>query len=218
MGHKISFNLSLLNFLHSTILLLLFDPLNPNFQFLFIFNGSLFGIDGISLWLIWLTNLLLPIILLQSYKNHIIDSVLLNTKFLYTILFINFWSLMVFLALDLIYFFISFEAVLLPMFYLIGFFGSRNKKLSALIQFFLYTLFGSLFLFISIVFLYFISGTTEYPLLLSLNLAKPLQYILWLGFFISFAIKVPMIPFHIWLPLAHTEGNTSASVILAAIL
>lgn len=125
---------------------------------------------------------------------------------------------MVFLALDLIYFFISFEAVLLPMFYLIGFFGSRNKKLSALIQFFLYTLFGSLFLFISIVFLYFISGTTEYPLLLSLNLTKPLQYILWLGFFISFAIKVPMIPFHIWLPLAHTEGNTSASVILAAIL
>lgn len=125
---------------------------------------------------------------------------------------------MVFLALDLIYFFISFEAVLLPMFYQIGFFGSRNKKLSALIQFFLYTLFGSLFLFISIIFLYFISGTTEYPLLLSLNLDKSLQYILWLGFFISFAIKIPMIPFHIWLPLAHTEGNTSASVILAAIL
>jgi proton-translocating NADH-quinone oxidoreductase chain M len=125
---------------------------------------------------------------------------------------------MVFLVLDLVYFFISFEAVLLPMFFLIGYFGSRNKKLSALYQFFIYTLLGSLFLFISIVLLYYIGGTTEYPLLLSLNIDKSAQYILWLGFFISFAIKVPMVPFHIWLPLAHTEGNTSASVILAAIL
>ena len=86
---------------------------------------------------------------------------------------------MVFLVLDLIYFFISFEAVLLPMFFLIGYFGSRNKKLSALYQFFLYTLLGSLFLFISIVFLYFVGGTTEYPLLLSLEIDRTTQYILW---------------------------------------
>ena len=86
---------------------------------------------------------------------------------------------MVFLVLDLIYFFISFEAVLLPMFFLIGYFGSRNKKLSALYQFFIYTLFGSLFLFISIVLLYYITGTTEYPLLLSIKLDKSTQYILW---------------------------------------
>ena len=104
------------------------------------------------------------------------------------------------------------------MFFLIGYFGSRNKKLSALYQFFLYTLLGSLFLFISIALLYFVGGTTEYPILLSLEIERTTQYILWLGFFISFAIKVPMLPFHIWLPLAHTEGNTSASVIYAAIL
>lgn len=211
---RVSFYLSLLNFVHSTIQQFLFDPLNPSFQFLTTINGSLLGIDGISIWLIWQTNQLLPIILQQSYKSVSVMPV----KFLYSILLINFWSLMVFLVLDLIYFFISFEAVLLPMFFLIGYFGSRNKKLSALYQFFLYTLQGSLFLFISIVFLYFVGGTTEYPLLLSIEIDRSTQYILWQGFFISFAIKVPMVPFHIWLPLAHTEGNTSASVIQAAIL
>ena len=103
----------------------------------------------------------------------------MSKKFLYCILLINFCSLMVFLVLDLIYFFISFEAVLLPMFFLIGYFGSRNKKLSALYQFFLYTLFGSYFLFISIAFLYFLSGSTEYPILLTLDLDITTQYILW---------------------------------------
>lgn len=211
---RVSFNQSILNFVHSTIQLYLFDPLNPGFQFISTINGNIIGIDGISIWLIWLTNQLLPISLQQSYKSITI----MNKKFLYCILLINFWSLMVFLVLDLIYFFISFEAVLQPMFFLIGYFGSRNKKLSALYQFFLYTLFGSYFLFISIAFLYFVSGTTEYPILLSLDLDRTTQYILWQGFFVSFAIKVPMVPFHIWLPLAHTEGNTTASVILAAIL
>ena len=211
---RVSFNLSILNFIHSTIQLYLFDPLNPGFQFISTINGNMIGIDGISIWLIWLTNQLLPISLQQSYKSITI----MTKKFLYCILLINFWSLMVFLVLDLIYFFISFEAVLQPMFFLIGYFGSRNKKLSALYQFFLYTLFGSYFLFVSIAFLYFVSGTTEYPILLSLELDRTTQYILWQGFFISFAIKVPMVPFHIWLPLAHTEGNTTASVILAAIL
>lgn len=211
---RISFNLSILNFIHSTIQLYLFDSLNPGFQFISTINGNIIGIDGISIWLIWLTNQLLPISLQQSYKSVVI----MTKKFLYCMLLINFWSLMVFLVLDLIYFFISFEAVLQPMFFLIGYFGSRNKKLSALYQFFLYTLLGSYFLFISIALLYFVGGTTEYPILLSLDINKTTQYILWQGFFISFAIKVPMVPFHIWLPLAHTEGNTSASVILAAIL
>lgn len=211
---RISFNLSILNFIHSTIQLYLFDSQNPGFQFISTINGNIIGIDGISIWLIWLTNQLLPISLQQSYKSVAI----MTKKFLYCMLLINFWSLMVFLVLDLIYFFISFEAVLLPMFFLIGYFGSRNKKLSALYQFFLYTLLGSYFLFISIALLYFVGGTTEYPILLSLEINKTTQYILWQGFFISFAIKVPMVPFHIWLPLAHTEGNTSASVILAAIL
>ena len=138
--------------------------------------------------------------------------------FLFCLNLINFWSLAVFLVLDILFFFISFEAVLIPMFYLIGYFGSRNRKLSALYQFFLYTILGSLFLLISIIFLYYLTGTTDYQTLLSIPFDASIQYILWLGFFIAFAIKVPMIPFHIWLPLAHTEGNTSASVILAAIL
>ena len=211
---RVAFYLSLLNFIHSTLLLHMFDPQDPSFQFMTTFNGNQLGIDGISIWLIWLTNQLLPIILLQSYKSITV----LPSKYLNCIQLINLWSIMVFLVLDLIYFFISFEAILIPMFFLIGYFGSRNKKLSALYQFFLYTLFGSLFLFISIVLLYFVTGTTEYPQQLSIEIDRTTQYILWQGFFISFAIKVPMVPFHIWLPLAHTEGNTSASVILAAIL
>jgi NADH:ubiquinone oxidoreductase subunit 4 (subunit M) len=207
---------SILNFIHTTLLVHLFDPLISSFQFQYFTNigGGLLGIDGISLWLIWLTNLLLPIIILNSWK-----SVKIMIKpFLYCIFFINFWSLAVFLVLDILFFFISFEAVLIHMFYLIGFYGSRNRKLSALYQFFIYTILGSLFLLVSLTFLYYLTGTTDYQILLSIPLTPSIQYILWLGFFISFAIKVPMIPFHIWLPLAHTEGNTSASVILAAIL
>lgn len=206
--------LSLINLQHTTFLILLFDPLISSFQFQYYINNIIIGIDGISLWLIWLTNLLQPIIILNSWKSIKI----MIKPFLYSIFFINFWSILVFIVLDLLLFFISFEAVLIPMFYLIGYFGSRNKKLSALYQFFIYTLLGSLFLLISIIFLYFITGTTDYQILQSLPLEKNVQYILWLGFFISFAIKVPMVPFHIWLPLAHTEGNTSASIILAAIL
>ena len=207
---------SILNQIHISILIHLFDSLTSSFQFQYFLEigGSFLGIDGISLWLIWLTNFLLPIIILNSWK-----SVKIMIKpFLFCLNLINFWSLAVFLVLDILFFFISFEAVLIPMFYLIGYFGSRNRKLSALYQFFLYTILGSLFLLISIIFLYYLTGTTDYQTLLSIPFDASIQYILWLGFFIAFAIKVPMIPFHIWLPLAHTEGNTSASVILAAIL
>ena len=97
---RVSFNLSILNFIHSTIQLYLFDPLNPGFQFISTINGNMIGIDGISIWLIWLTNQLLPISLQQSYKSITI----MTKKFLYCILLINFWSLMVFIMLNKIYF------------------------------------------------------------------------------------------------------------------
>ena len=104
------------------------------------------------------------------------------------------------------------------MFFLIGFYGGRNRKIHAAYQFFLYTLFGSLFLFLALIVLYLETGTTDYQVLLTLPISQNRQYLLWLAFFISLAIKIPMIPVHIWLPEAHTEAPTAASVILAAIL
>lgn len=211
---KLSFYISLFNLVHSTQLLNYFDNTFTGYQFLISIKGHLQGIDGISLWLIWLTNLQMPILYLQSYKSVKI----MQKQFLYSLILLNLLSLLVFLVLDLVLFFISFEAILIPMFYLIGYYGSRNKKLSAQYQFFLYTLFGSLFLFIAITLLYVYSGTTDYLLIVTNTYDRSTQLILFLCFFISFAIKIPITPFHIWLPLAHTEGNTTASVILAAIL
>jgi proton-translocating NADH-quinone oxidoreductase chain M len=205
---------SIINFIHTTYLIHIFDPLTSQFQYQYMTTYVTLGVDGISIWLIWLTNILMPILILSSYKSIKI----MIKPYLYNIFLINFWSIAVFMVLDLLYFYISFEAVLIPMFYLIGYYGSRNKKLSALYQFFLYTLFGSLFLLISIIFIYYLTGSTDYQIILTIPFTYNIQLILWLGFFLSFAIKVPMIPFHIWLPLAHTEGNTGASVILAAIL
>ena len=210
---KIAYNQSLINFAHSTLLQHYFDFNNSNYQFLFSIKGHLFGIDGISIWLIWLTNLLMPILYQQSYKS----TTIWVKRYIINQIQLNFLSIFVFLIQDIVFFFISFEAILIPMFYLIGFFGSRNKKLSAVYQFFQYTLLGSLFLFIGMTILYINTGSTDYQIILSNTFNLETQKILFLCFFISFAIKVPMLPFHIWLPLAHTEGNTTASVILAAI-
>lgn len=104
------------------------------------------------------------------------------------------------------------------MFFLIGFYGSRDKKLEANYLLFLYTLFGSLFLLLSIISMILKSGTSDYEALLTMSIEPSQQYILWLGFFLALAIKMPMFPFHIWLPQAHTEAPTEGSVILAAIL
>lgn len=116
-------------------------------------------------------------------------------------------------------FYISFEAILMPMYYLIGFFGSRNNKIEqAQNKFFIYTLVGSLFLLLAILSIYSQTGTFDYQYLLTRFIGKESQIWLWLAFFLAFAIKTPMFPFHIWLPIAHGESSTGTSVILAAIL
>ncbi len=122
------------------------------------------------------------------------------------------------MVLDLLLFYISFEAILLPMFFLIGYYGSRDRKIEANNLFFLYTIFGSLFLLLSIIILILNTGTSDYEILLTMPINENQQLILWFGFFIALAIKMPMFPFHIWLPMAHTEAPTEGSVILAAIL
>ena len=106
----------------------------------------------------------------------------------------------VFSVLDLVLFYIFFEAILIPMFLIIGVWGSRERKIRAAYQFFLYTLIGSLFMLLAILLIYFQVGTTDVQILLTTEFSERRQLFLWFAFFASFAVKIPMLPFHIWLP------------------
>jgi len=130
----------------------------------------------------------------------------------------EFFLIGVFSILDLLLFYVFFESVLIPMFLIIGIWGSRERKIRAAFFFFLYTLLGSVFMLLSILYIYFQIGTTEYEVLLSFSFSKIEQKILWLTFFFSFASKIPMLPVHLWLPEAHVEAPTAGSVILAGVL
>jgi proton-translocating NADH-quinone oxidoreductase chain M len=207
---------TLLNLVHILIIVLLYDSEVSNFQFQLTFFGIIIGgIDGLSLWLILLVNLIIPIVILDSWKTINAD----RRQYLIMVLLVNFLSIAVFFVLDLLLFYISFEAILIPMYFLIGFYGSRNKKVEeAQNKFFIFTLVGSLFLLIALLVIFLQTGTTDYQLLLTLPISHTYQIWLWLAFFIAFAIKTPMWPLHIWLPVAHGESSTGTSVILAAIL
>lgn len=124
----------------------------------------------------------------------------------------------IFCSLDLLMFYLLFEAVLIPMFFIVGIFGSRERKVRASYLLFLYTLVSSILLFIAILFIYFKTGTTNFILLKTFQFDPFVERICWLAFFSSFAVKMPIVPFHIWLPEAHCEAPTAGSVILAGIL
>jgi len=126
--------------------------------------------------------------------------------------------IIVFSALDIIVFYIFFESILIPMFLVIGIWGSRTRKLKAAFQFFLYTLIGSLFMLLAVFVIYLETGTTDFQILNMVSFSEDKELILWLSFFFSFSVKVPMLPFHVWLPEAHVEAPTAGSVILAGIL
>jgi len=177
------------------------------------------GVDGISLFLIVLTTLLTPLALLSSW-----DSVKENIKgFLITMLALEIGMIGVFLALDLFLFYVFWEVMLIPMYFLIGIWGGENR-IYATIKFVLYTMFGSLLMLVAIFVLYFESakqfGSPTTDLLMLYKLELPFNFQLWmfLAFTLSFAIKVPLFPFHTWLPDAHVEAPTAGSVILAGVL
>lgn len=172
------------------------------------------GIDGISLWFIILTTLLIPICLLASW-----DSIKILIKpYLISFLMLEFLLIGVFSVLDVFWFYILFEGVLIPMYIIIGVWGSRGEKVSAAYYFFFYTLIGSVLMLIGILYIYNISGTTDYITLLSYKIDSSIQNWLFLAFFASLAVKIPKFPFHIWLPQAHVEAPLAGSVILAGIL
>lgn len=124
----------------------------------------------------------------------------------------------IFTSLDILIFYLFFEAVLIPMFLIIGIYGSRERRIRASYLLFLYTLLSSIFMFLAILFIYYKTGTTQYTLLKTIQLDSFEEKVCWLCFFFSFAVKMPLLPFHIWLPEAHCEAPTAGSVILAGIL
>lgn len=224
----LAFECSLLNFVVSLFLWIGFDSSTPKFQYTFSeqlnwfstmaasnepIYGSQFaiGLDGISLFFVILTTFLTPICILigvtKQHKEYCIAFLVLET-----------FMLAVFCTLDLLLFYVFFESVLIPMFIIIGVWGSRERKIRAAYQFFLYTLFGSVFMLLAILFIFFQAGTTDLTILLTTEFSQKRQLLLFLAFFASFAVKVPMVPVHIWLPEAHVEAPTAGSVILAGIL
>lgn len=176
------------------------------------------GVDGISLWLVLLTTLLMPIAILSSWTA-IKKRLLAYYLFL---LILESAMIGVFVSLDLLVFYLFFEASLVPMFFLIGIWGGERRIYSA-VKFFIYTAVGSLLMLVGIIALYFIYHSFDYPTLLGAMagdaaLAGPLGFWLFLAFAFAFCIKVPLFPFHTWLPDAHTEAPTAGSVILAGVL
>lgn len=123
-----------------------------------------------------------------------------------------------FVTIDLFYFFVLFESLLIPMFILIGGWGARTRKIKAAYYFFLYTLFGSLFMLFGMIYLYQLTGSLNYYVLLTEIIDLKTQKLLWLCFFLAFAVKMPLFPFHIWLPEAHVEAPTVGSMLLASLL
>jgi len=172
-----------------------------------------FGIDGISILFIVLTALITPICIISC-----INSIRTRLKeFLIAILILETFMIGVFCSLDLVVFYIFFEAGLIPMFLIIGIWGGP-KRVYAAFKFFLFTLLGSVLMLVAIISIYWITGTTDVTQIFEIKIPVKYQYVLWLAFFSSFAVKMPMWPVHTWLPDAHVEAPTAGSVILAAIL
>jgi NADH-quinone oxidoreductase subunit M len=199
-----------------------FDSSTSRFQFTenapwvhvgkFQLNYSL-GIDGISLLLVLLTTLVMPLCVLASWR-YIEKRV---KEFMICLLIMETAMVGVFCALDFVLFFVFWEAMLIPMALLIGVWGGPRKIYAAL-KFFVYTMAGSVFLLVALVALYLQTGTFSIPELMGRGYSQQFQIWIFLAFFISFAIKVPMFPFHTWLPAAHVEAPTAGSVLLASVL
>jgi NADH-quinone oxidoreductase subunit M len=215
-----AFTAGIVNFLISLLLYFRFDPTTHLFQFgefarwIPSYNiNYILGIDGITIFLILLTTMLAPICVLCSWTaiEHRVK------EFMFCILIMESAMVGVFCALDFILFYIFWEAMLIPMYLLIAIWGGPNKDYAS-IKFFIYTLFGSVFLLVAIIALYLANGSFNIPEAMFKGYSYTFQFWIFLAFAIAFAIKVPMWPFHTWLPAAHTEAPTAGSVFLASVL
>lgn len=209
---------SIINLIISLIIYILFDFSNKQFQFVQEYHKVNFfdfylGLDGLSIYFVLLTTIIIPIAILSNWTS-ITDNV---RSFVIIMLLLETLLLAVFLVLDILLFYIFFESILPPLFILIGLYGSNNK-VRASFYFFLYTLFGSLFLLLSIITMSSIMGTTDFDALYKVNFNYYTQLFLFYGIFIAFAVKTPTIFLNSWLLKAHVESPLSGSIILAAIV
>lgn len=207
-------------FLLSLILWLHFDPYNPEFQFVERYSwikslniAFALGVDGLSIFFVLLTTFLMPLVIVASQKS-ITHRV---REYMLALLVLESFLIGSFTAIDLIVFYIFFEAVLVPMFFIIGLWGGHNR-FYACFKFFLYTLAGSILMLLAIAKIYNEASGSAFELLFESQLRPNLQLYLWLAFFIAFAIKIPMWPLHTWLPDAHVEAPTGGSALLAGIM
>lgn len=215
---NIVFNSSLVIFFFAVLMWIYFDPYQFSYQQVVSVKlmDSYFhlGIDGLSLFFIYLTAFLVPLCILFNWNNKTIT----NTYSMIFLISIEILLIFVFSVVDLLLFYIFFEATLIPFFMFIGINGYRNRRIHAAYLLFFYTLFGSLLMLISIFSIYLHCGTTDIQVLWEAEFSTGREHLFWLFFFIAFAIKVPIFPFHIWLPEAHVEAPTEGSVILAGVL
>ena len=196
-----------------------FDASNPGFQFVVNYNwlgdsiGYRVGVDGISVLFVVLSALLMPFCILSSW-----EAIEKRVKeYMLVFLILEVLMIGVFTTLDLAMFYVFFEGTLLPMFLIIGIWGGK-RRIQASYKFFFYTFTGSVLMLLAIMAMYWNAGTTDISRLLTHQFPQNMQIWLWLAFFASLAVKMPMWPFHRWLPEAHVEAPTAGSVILAAIL
>jgi NADH-ubiquinone oxidoreductase chain 4 len=214
---KIALTTSLINFFISLILWYQFDSSTSQYQFVSEFNQLNFchlnfGIDGISLYFVLLTTFVTPIALLSNYTN-----ITKSLKFfLISFLVLETLQICAFVSLDLLLFYIFFESVLPILFIVIIIFGHGNDRFRSAFLFFLYTLAGSLPMLLCILLIYSYIGSTDFQLISLYEISLDSQKILWLGFFLAFAVKTPLYPFIIWLPKAHSDSPLAGSILLAA--
>ncbi len=219
-ARRVALYTSLFTFILSLYMLFAFDPKQSGFQFeqqMTWFEGLGIsyhvGVDGISLFFVVLSTFLTPVCILASW-----DSIKTRVKdFMIVFLVLEMFMIGTFTALDALLFYVFYEGSLIPMFMIIGMWGGENRVYSAY-KFFLYTLAGSVLMLVGLLTLYFMTGTTDIPVLMENTITADIQKWLWVSFFVSFAIKVPMWPVHTWLPDAHVQAPTAGSVILAGVL
>ena len=214
---NISLTTALINFIVSIFLWINFDSSISQFQFVYEFNQLSFchfnvGVDSLSLYFVLITTFITPVAILASYNN-----INKNIKYFFiSLLLLETLQVAVFVVLDLLLFYIFFESVLPILFILIIVYGSGDNKIRSANLLFLYTLAGSLPMLLSILAIYSNVGSTDFTLISLNEISLDSQKILWLGFFIAFAVKTPLYPVHIWLPRAHSDAPLAASILLAA--
>jgi NADH-ubiquinone oxidoreductase chain 4 len=218
---RIALGASLLNFVVSMVLWGEFDSTTSQYQFTqeFLADQVTFchlhiGIDGISLYFVLLTTFITPICILSNW-----DTINYSLKyFLMSFLLLETLLIAVFVVLDLLLFYIFFESVLIPLFLIVGIWGGSATRVRAAYLLFLYTLFGSLFMLLSFLVIYYNVGSTDFNVVSLSDINPDAQKLLWLGVFMSMAIKTPLVPFNTWLTYAHSEAPVAGSIILAGVI